>query len=415
MKKFLLILLPLFLFQQACLEFSDTPDIASGPWRAVLHNGGGDLPFNVRVDQDSSGSYIFHILNGDEDIIVDEIEIDSDSVFIKLPVFDSEWRLEMVDENLLQGTWIKYSQYKPVSMPIRLDYGSRKRFMRPNMGSSVDLSGSWRTVFSPDNPADRYEAIGRFNQTGTKLSGTFLTSTGDYRYLQGEVDADSMFLSCFDGSHAFLFKAKYQNDTLYGRFWSGASWEEPWIAVPDSNYSLPNADSLTFLKSDYDSIDFVLPDLDSNLHSLSDSAFIGKVLVIQIMGTWCPNCMDETAFLSDYYNTHQDDNLEFIGLAFERTNHFNQAVSNVKRLIKRFDIRYPILLAGFPSHERIAEVLPMIDRFMSYPTSIYIDKQGQIRRIHTGFSGPATGKNYEKFKADFDKFIQLLLNEQPES
>jgi len=121
--------------------------------------------------------------------------------------------------------------------------------------------------------------------------------------------------------------------------------------------------------------------------------------------------MDETAFLSGYYNAQQNPDLEFIALAFERTNTFFQAISNVKRLQKRFDIRYPILMAGFPSSERIAEVLPMIDHFMSYPTSIYIDKHGNVRRIHTGFAGPATGKHFEKFKTEFDDLIQLMLTE----
>jgi hypothetical protein len=53
----------------------------------------------------------------------------------------------------------------------------------------------------------------------------------------------------------------------------------------------------------------------------------------------------------------------------------------------------------------------MLNQIVSYPTMIFIDKFGEVRRIHTGFSGPATS-TYEDFKADFNLFINELLNEQ---
>ncbi len=382
--------------------------LRTGSWHATLNAPGVTIPFDVRVEQADS-AFVFHILNAAEDIPAEQVIVDSDSVHIILPVFDSRWNLARVNDSLLSGTWLKYSRYKPYTMDIRLEAGEKPRFPVSDPEPRVDFSGDWRTVFSPDNIEDTYMALGRFSQEDSHITGTFLTTTGDYRFLEGTVQGDSLFLSCFDGSHAFLFKARLQNDTIYGRFWSGKHWEEPWIAWKEPGYRLPDPDSLTFLKPGYDHIDFTLPDLDSNLVSLHDEAFRDKVIVLQIMGTWCPNCMDETAFMSEYYNAHPSDDLVFIGLAFERTNTFSQAVDNVRRLIQRFDIRYPILLAGFPSRDRINEVLPMIDHFMSYPTSIFIDREGRVRRIHTGFAGPATGNDFEIFKKEFDELIREML------
>ena len=77
-----------------------------------------------------------------------------------------------------------------------------------------------RPVFSNSTPDGR-------------VTGTFLTETGDYRYLEGVVDGDSLKLSCFDGSHAFLFHAALDQDSFRGRFWSGTHWDRALGRVPE--------------------------------------------------------------------------------------------------------------------------------------------------------------------------------------
>ena len=103
------------------------------------------------------------------------------------------------------------------------------------------------------------------------------------------------------------------------------------------------------------------------------------------MGTWCPNCLDETTYLSSLYNSFKDDGLEIIALAFERTKTKEKALENIKKLKEKTSAGYEFLLGGATRKDKAAEMLPMLNHIMSYPTAIFIDKNGEIRRIHTGF------------------------------
>ena len=131
------------------------------------------------------------------------------------------------------------------------------------------------------------------------------------------------------------------------------------------------------------------------------------------MGTWCPNCLDESNYYAQYYNNNKDKDIEFVALAFEYAKTEEAAFKNIKRLKDRVGINYPILLAqtGTTSKSKANEKLPMLNNVLSYPTSIFIDKTGKVRKIHTGFNGPATGEKFTEFKEEFTTFMDKLLAE----
>jgi peroxiredoxin len=275
----------------------------------------------------------------------------------------------------------------------------------------ANITGRWEADFSKGT-SDSSKAEGEFVQIGNHLIGTFLTTTGDYRYLEGTVQGNKVMLSCFDGSHAFLFTADINADgTMNGVFRSGFSYKEPWVAKKNEAYKLPDPNSLTFLKPGYSKVNFKFPDLSGKQISISDKKYEGKVVVVQIMGSWCPNCMDESKFLSGFYKKNHAKGFEIIGLAYEKVPEFDKAVANVERLKTRFDIDYSLLIAGSSNKDEASKTLPMLNQILSFPTTIIIDKKGIVRRIHTGYSGPATGKHYDEFVEDFTKFIDKLLAE----
>lgn len=381
----------------------------TGIWRAVLGTPGGELPFNFEVKNEQNKITI-EIINGDEHIVVDEVKTIGDSVFIRLPIFDSEIKA-VVSNGAMHGTFFNYARKTDNQIPFTAQHNVSSRFIiqHPNV-KPANLNGRWSVKFS-EGTADSSYAIGVFDQKGNHINGTFLTTTGDYRFLDGIVDGDSLFLSCFDGSHAFLFKAVWSDGALQGNYYSGIHWQEPWTAIKNDKAELPDAYSITYMKPGYTSIDFTFLDLDSNLFTCNQKYYSGKVTVIQIMGSWCPNCMDETAFLSPFYQKHKDKNFQIVGLAFEKTNDFQKSVANIKRLEARYKVAYPILIAGTSNKEDASKALPMINKISGYPTTIIIDKKGTVRKIHTGFSGPATGKNYDKFIEEFTMFIEKLERE----
>jgi thiol-disulfide isomerase/thioredoxin len=135
------------------------------------------------------------------------------------------------------------------------------------------------------------------------------------------------------------------------------------------------------------------------------------VKLVQIFGTWCPNCLDETVFLTEYLKNHPTDKLEIIGIGFERYAEESKSFAQLARYKDRLKIPYEIVLGGTSSSkEKAAEALPMISALISYPTLIFIDKNDKVRKIHTGFSGPATGE-FEKYKSEFENFVSKLLAE----
>ncbi len=157
----------------------------------------------------------------------------------------------------------------------------------------------------------------------------------------------------------------------------------------------------------------VKSDSSINKVSLTDEIFKNKVVVVQIMGSWCPNCLDESRYYSEFYKENQDKNIEFVALAFEYAKTEALAFKSIERLRDGVGINYPILLAqyGTSDKEKAQEKLPMLNHVLSYPTTIILDKKGKVRKIHTGFNGPATGEKYVEFKKEFESFIQDLLAE----
>jgi len=379
--------------------------LKTGIYKAeLLINDSETLPFLFEVTSETS----LKVFNADEIIEVDEIEYMNDSVYIKMPVFEG-YLVAKIEKDKLNGSFVKANLNRVVP------FIAAKNENRFDIGDDVlvNITGSWETVFSPDSEEDRYIAKGVFNQNNHKLTGTFQTTTGDYRYLEGIVNGNEIKLSTFDGAHAFLFTATITDSIMKGVFYSGDHWKEPFVAKRNDNYELPSVNELTFLNEGYDKISFSFPDPQGNLVSLDDERFNNKVVLMQIMGTWCPNCLDESKYYANYYKANKDKDIEIVALAFEYVKTEEKAFNNINRLADRIGIEYPILLAqtGTTSKTKAQEKLPMLNHVLSYPTTIFIDKQGVVRKIHTGFNGPATGEKFIAFKVEFENFVDELLRE----
>ena len=224
------------------------------------------------------------------------------------------------------------------------------------------------------------------------MKGTFLTPTGDYRFLEGVVDGDTLRLSTFDGGHAYSFVSKIlDTNQMQGFFYSGATSVETWVAEKNAGARLPDEFSLTGLKdSDQCHAEFQFPRPEGKMVSLRDPRYKNKVVIIQILGSWCPNCMDETRFLSPWYIQNKSRGVEIVGLAYERTTSFDDTKRLLQPFITRFKVTYPILATGVTTGDslRSEKTLPEIREIVGFPTTIFIDKKGKIRKIHTGFNGP---------------------------
>ncbi len=388
-------------------------ELKNGTWRATLKTqSGAEIPFNFVVYGTKDKKQL-NIINGDEKFKVDEINLSGDSVFIKMPLFDSEIRV-IFNGKTLQGNWIKHLAANDVMMRFNAEPGASWRFFKADSNSKYNVGGRWSAVFISGDGKDTTVTVGEFKHNGHSATGTFLTTNGDYRFLEGTVSDNKLFLSCFDGGHAYLFTGNIKDSTTItdGKFYSGLTSIDNWTAKKDEKAMLPDAYSLTTLKPGEKKISFNFPGLDGKKVSLDDERFKGKVTIVQFMGSWCPNCMDETAYLSPFYNKYKSRGVEIVGLAYERSTDFEKNKVNVARLQKRFNVVYPLLITGYTNNKtEVAKSLPMLSSFLAFPTTIIIDKKGEVRKIHTGFSGPGTGNHYTEFTEEFEKLIDDLLKE----
>jgi thiol-disulfide isomerase/thioredoxin len=384
----------------------------TGIWRGVLTISNQELPFLMEVTQNKEGKKIAYLLNGEEKILLDDITVTGDSVKIPLHIFEADLKAHLNDQqDGLKGKWTGYNLEGSFEVPFSAKYGQNYRFSRNPKKAKQNYAGKWQVVFKNDDGTIE-DAIGVFEQQGNHLKGTFLSPTGDYRYLDGEVAGDELRLSTFDGSHAYLFKASPdRSGQLQGKFYSGKSSLSTWTATRNEQAELPAADTLTYLKKGYDKLSFRFPDLNGKTVSLTDPKYQGKVVVVQLMGSWCPNCMDETAYLAPFYTKNKNRGVEIIGLAYEQSPEFEQAKKRLEKLKNRFAIEYDLLVAGTRDKEAAARTLPMLNHVLAFPTTIIVDKKGDVRKIHTGFSGPGTGRYYAEFVQDFERTINKLLQE----
>ena len=383
-------------------------EIKPGIWRGVIELQGQKLPFNFEVIKDTSGIKV-NLINASEKILLDEISMVGDSIDMVLHIFDAGLRAK-VSENSLEGFY--YKNYdKSHLFPFHATFGEDYTFEKTNDQSTSDFSGKYAVQFITDKK-DTIVSVGIFTQKGNYAEGTFLTPMGDYRYLEGNVVNDKLHLGTFDGNHAFLFIAEKKEDgTLAGDYWSGKSAHETWTAVKNENAVMPNAESLTYLKEGFEKIDFSFPDLNKNLISPAHEKFKNKVLIVQIFGTWCPNCMDETKFLAQWYKENKDRGVEILGLAYERKNDFDYASSRVRKMKEKLNVEYEFVIAGTDDKKKASETLPMLNKVIAFPTTIFIGKDGKVKHIRTGFEGPGTGIYYEQFKERFNQVVSELLAE----
>jgi len=267
----------------------DSNKVSLGIWHGeILRNDGHAIEFNIQT-RAFSGRLIMYVINGTERLLVDDIRQQGDSLFINMPFFDSHFALRIVDENHLEGNWIKISGDKQAIVPFRALFNQPDRFLNPRK-AAFDVSGRWAAHFR--SASDSTEAIGEFRQLGNEVQGTFLTTTGDYRFLQGVVDGDTLRLSTFDGGHAYSFVSKIlDSNSMQGFYYSGASYTESWVAEKNAGAKLPDEFSLTGLKDSAQArLQFKFPDLNGRMVSLSDPVYKNKVVIVQILGSWCPNC-----------------------------------------------------------------------------------------------------------------------------
>jgi thiol-disulfide isomerase/thioredoxin len=382
-------------------------------WRGVIkRNDGNEIVFNFEEHRTSKRT-ILYIQNAAERLRVDSVRFTVDSVFIKMPFFESELKAK-TSKAKWSGVWIKGTSSSEQALPFEAQK-SRVRFPLTNGPAKVNVDGRWAVTFASDT-SKGYSSIAEFSHHGNRVVGSIMSPSGDYRYLEGIVTGNKLELSAFDGSHAVLFTGDItaKRQIANGKFISGANYSEEWSAVKNSKAKVRIDESAMYLKPGEERLSFRFPDLDSNIVSINDPHFKNKIVVIQLMGSWCPNCMDETQFLNEYYQQHRKDGVEIVALAYEYSTDFKRSQKSLRKFQQRLNVKYPILITGVTITDKLRteKTLPQVTNIKVFPSTIFLDRTGKVRKLDNSFFGPGTGSHFQTFKKEFSETIDKLLAEK---
>lgn len=397
----------------------EKPSIADGVWRAWLDlpkAPGGELPFQIRIEHpmtdDRPAGIAAYLVNGAEEIEIPVVTWDGDELLLSMDYYDAHLKATVrADGKRMDGEYTKRRGEGWARMGFHAEAGSAARFPTQSASTAADrdVSGRWRVTFPGSD-----DAVLVVRGSEESAGGTFLTTTGDYRFLSGDFYGDTLRLSAFDGAHAFLFVAKRDvKGNLAGDFWSGDWHHEAWTAVPDANAEVRDGFSFTKAIGSGNVNGLTYVDVEGNERSLGDASMGGKARarIVYVFGTWCPNCKDATAFLNELRATHKGKGFEVVGLAFEVSGDAARDSAQVRKYVERAGVEFPVLLAGVAEKKKAAESLPVIDAVKAYPTLLFVDGKGRIRAAYAGFSGPATGEEHEKLKKKMTGMVERLLAE----
>lgn len=391
--------------QSPAAEKVETADVADRSstvekWRGQLHVANkAELPFTFTYDGEA-----MVMTTGDEVITLDSMVTEGDSTSLYFPVFRTYFKVA-AGENEWNGYWYKLDVpgYK---IPFTAQRGINTRFDF-TANPEAEFDSKWEVTLRAGTDRAK-SAVGEFSFTNEGIvTGTFATETGDYRIMQGYFDGKDLKLSGFDGGSAYLFTATLKGDQLIGEQYSGLAEPTPWTAVANPEASLTDPTKLTSVNGEFTGVQFELPNVNGDFVSYESVKGNGPV-ILQIMGSWCHNCMDETRYFNEMYSKYQKDGLQIIGLSFERYPEFEKSQPAVAKMVADLNMKYPVLFGGAASGDRVLEVLPFLDQLRSYPTTIIINKEGEIVQIHTGFAGPSTSA-YADYTHETEELIQSLL------
>jgi thiol-disulfide isomerase/thioredoxin len=369
-------------------------------WRAALVLAGGELRFGLEVEG-TGVERRGRLCNGTVCQPISEVRVRGDSIEFSIADYAASITA-VVRGDSLAGSYRNVGNRGPRVIPFR---ASRGRW--PADAAPAALLGRWNATFFQDLGTS--PRVFDFRNGPAGFEGTILSNTGDYGHFAGNIVGDSFALAHFDGSFVYLITGRLRGDTLRGVFHAGLRSETPWTAVRSTGPSHLKAPSEITKADTSRPCRFAFPDLAGRLVPDRDSRLQGKVLLIDVFGSWCPTCHDAAPDLVRLYRRYHQRGLEIVGLAYEVTGDTATDAAQVRRFRDKFGIPYPLLLAGINDTDAAAATLPQLHGFTSFPTTVFLGRDGKVRRVHAGFYGPSTGAQHQRVVREFEQEIERLL------
>lgn len=384
----------------------------NGSWLGAIildqKEKGMDVPFNFTIKGGSPS--LITISTADDKIKVTEIFEEGDSILFKMPVFVSEFTFKAKGDSLV-GLYYPKGKGKGAPYKFYALKGKTDRFPWFTEVPKTNISGRWKYILNP-NTTKSDTLVAEFKQQGSRFTGTILDPTGDMRFLEGKIAGNKFYMSGFDGGRASIFTAEIDGNgnLVNGKTMTSPANKPSWMALKDRNAQIAASKDIIRIKDGVKNFKFTVKDMFGKTFTSDDPSLKGKVLVVQASGSWCPNCLDETRLFQSLYEKYRNKGLEVISLMFEEKD-LESSAYRMQRFINQTGAKYRFFYAGSRSKQNKEDVLYPFEGVVAFPTTVFIDKKGEIRTVHTGFSGPGTGKHYDELVKETINIIEELLNE----
>ena len=310
--------------------------------------------------------------------------------------------LATLKDGVLEGTYDRGTRGAPY--PFRAVKHTASGAQAANV---PDISGEWKIPFDSSKGEKSWRFV--VQQKGADVTASILRIDGDTGAITGSFQNGMFLLSHFSGARPLRLEVTPGADGSLAMVQNGSTKmtafrpqdaraqavAEPTEPMAHTKPKDPNA-----------KFTFSYPTLEGK--TLTENDFAGKVLLVSMTGSWCPNCHDEAPFLSELYTAYHAQGLEIVAFAFEEEAQLKDPV-RLRAFIRNFGINYPVVLVGQP--ERLAEKVPQAENLNAFPTTLFVGRDGRIRAIHAGFASKATGEFYGKGKDEMTAIVKELLAE----
>jgi len=398
------IVVALVLLAAACATPQERPSLA-GRWDATVVVNDLEIPFPFEIAEDGrlvTGSFF----NGE--LAITSTGGTFENGMLELAFAQYASTIEATYANgRLEGQYVRGS---------RRPYPFRAVRAAESVAASLEapsIAGVWIIPTESSKGEKAWRFIVR--QTGAEVEGGILRVDGDTGTLTGSYRDGTFVMSHFSGARPLLLEVTLEED---GSLRLLQNRQRELVAVRSDSARAAELDEPTDpsrhtrVADPSEPFRFSFPDLDGQIVTNADPRFAGKVVLVSITGSWCPNCHDEAPFLANLYKTYRDKGLEIVALSFEE----EEQLANPTRLrafIEKYDLGYTFLLAGVP--DQLSEMVPQAVNLNAFPTTFMLGRDGRVRAVHAGFPSPASGSFYTEAQHEITSQIEHLLAESAES
>ncbi|HUI84399.1 MAG TPA: TlpA disulfide reductase family protein [Candidatus Binatia bacterium] len=405
-----------------CLAAQNPAQPPAGLWDGTIQSKAGEVNFGIELQPEAGGAIKATLLNASDRQPFSSARWNDGVLTLRMDYYDGQLTAHVVSPQRMEGEYSRQTSRGMVHIPVVLVSHAEAAGGKPWSGPS--LAGEWLFHWPEETGAEKTTLASFRQQKSASADGKVPATgiiepvSGDTGLLHGSVftaaEGKTHFhLSRFDGIHALAIDGEFQSDgTLKGEQ-GGIVALEPFTAERsrDTAAADPNAlaETLTHVKDPGEPFRFGGVDHSGTRLDQSSPEFRGRPLIVDIFGTWCPNCHDEAPVLEKLYRKYHDRGLEVVGLGYEYTDDTTRNLRQIAIYREKFGITFPLLLSGTTAEGQIAKTLPQLVGFGAFPTSIFIDRAGHVHAILAGFTGPSTGEKYQQVQQRMDELAGEIV------